>query len=100
MNQENGTVKTMTLEEFKLNKDVELLKLGLDDIGESIGKEVKFDDCFDIIIEDGKIYTVSEIPEFVDYQKQDVTDHVKQFLTREMITELAGHIREQIEDEE
>lgn len=86
--------KKVSLEEYKLEKNMRVVNILLDEVSRITGREIEFKDCFQVVIKDGKIYTEIEIPEYVPFQRDDVTDFVMEFLTKEILSELSSHIIE------
>lgn len=94
-NEKAETVR-MSLEEEQLGKNMRLINEFLIKTGKKIGREIVFGDCCKVVIEDGKVFTTIEIPEFIDFQKVDFTEFVERKLTANMINEVADNIKKQI----
>lgn len=93
-----SNVKTMTLEQYQLEENMKLITKYLKSLEELRGIKLEFKDCFNVLIEDGKVYTTIGIPEFIDFQKQDVTEIVDQFLRQDMINNIATEIKRQMKE--
>lgn len=97
MNRDNGTA-SMSLKEYQLDENMRLVNKFLIQISKKIGRELVFSDCCKVVIEDGKVFTTVEIPEYIDFQKKDFTEFVERSLEANMINEIADNIKKQMKE--